>query len=237
LAQVIRDVAEGRRSLGEAWQPVRKNSMRVTEGANGFIKVETIPPKGPPWFIYHEYLCLPESVDPRRADGQGKVTAGAPPHAPVSETSAPRTSGDESAVIRYTPGQPIMVDVLINNSASARLLLDTGADRTLISPLALGMAGVPPTKSIGRGQMAGVTGTDSVNYVIVDSLRVGAAKVTNIRVAVYEMPQASGDGLLGRDFLDRFTVNIDSRRGLVTLTSPPRCRSDGRCRFAERRRG
>jgi len=26
-----------------------------------------------------------------------------------------------------------------------------------------------------------------------------------------------GDGLLGRDFLDQFNVNIDSSRGVVTL--------------------
>jgi len=38
-------------------------------------------------------------------------------------------------------------------------------------------------------------------------------------VAAYEMPQSTGDGLLGRDFLDRFTVSIDSSRGVVTLTS------------------
>lgn len=120
--------------------------------------------------------------------------------------------------IRYTPGQPIIVDVRINGSTSAKLLLDTGADRTLIAPRALAAAGVSLTRPVAQGQMTGVTGTDRVSYVVVDSIEVGEARVTRLPVAAYDMPEVAGDGLLGRDFLDRFTVNIDSSGGVVTLS-------------------
>jgi hypothetical protein len=37
-------------------------------------------------------------------------------------------------------------------------------------------------------------------------------------VGSYTLPSADvGDGLLGRDFLDQFNVNIDSSQGVVTL--------------------
>lgn len=121
-------------------------------------------------------------------------------------------------VVRYTPGQRIMVDVRINGGGSARLLLDTGADRTLISPRALAAAGVSITRPIARGQVASVTGTDQVDYVVLDSLEVGDARVSRLPVMAYEMPQAEGDGLLGRDFLDQFNVSIDGSRGQVTLS-------------------
>jgi hypothetical protein len=133
--------------------------------------------------------------------------------APTSTREAPA-----GTTIRYTPGKPIMVDVRINGGAAARLLLDTGADRTLISPRALAAAGVGLTRPIATGQMAGVTGTDQVQYVVVDSLQVGDARVARIPVVAYEMPNAQADGLLGRDFLDRFVLNIDGARGIVTLT-------------------
>jgi predicted aspartyl protease len=120
-------------------------------------------------------------------------------------------------IVRYTPGQPIMVDVRINGGASARLLLDTGADRTLISPRALVAAGVPITRPIATGKLSGVTGTDRIDYVVVESLEVGDARATHLPVAVYEMTLTRGDGLLGRDFLDRFNVTIDAARGEVTL--------------------
>jgi hypothetical protein len=119
--------------------------------------------------------------------------------------------------VRYTPGQPIMVDVRINGGASARLLLDTGADRTLISPRALVAAGVAITRPIATGKMSGVTGTDRIDYVVVESLEIGEARATQLPVAVYEMALSRGDGLLGRDFLDRFNVSIDAARGEVTL--------------------
>jgi predicted aspartyl protease len=141
------------------------------------------------------------------------------PADPAPTTAAGPSAGSSGgATIRYTPGQPIMVDVRINRSAAARLLLDTGADRTLISPRALAAAGVGLTRPIATGQMAGVTGTDQVQYVVVDSLEIGEARVGRIPVAAYEMPNVQGDGLLGRDFLDRFVLNIDSARGVVTLT-------------------
>ena len=78
---------------------------------------------------------------------------------PTSEAaSAPGPSG--ATVIRFTPGQRIMIDARINGSASARLLLDTGADGTLISPRALAAAGVSLTRPLARRQVHGVTGTD-----------------------------------------------------------------------------
>jgi hypothetical protein len=139
----------------------------------------------------------------------------APAPSPPAGDAAATTRG--ATVIRYTPGQPILVDVRINGSASARLLLDTGADRTLISPRALAAAGVSLTRIVAQGEMTGVTGTDRVQYVLLESLEVGQARVTRLPVAAYEMSQAQTDGLLGRDFLDQFRVHIDSARGEVTL--------------------
>lgn len=143
----------------------------------------------------------------------------APAPAPGSDQTGPKGAAPGGrTTIRYTPGQPIVVDVRINDSASAQLVLDTGADRTLIRPRALAAAGVSLTRPIAEGQITGVTGTDRVQYVVVDSLEVGSARVTRLAVMSYEISGLPGDGLLGRDFLDRFTVNIDGARGEVTLT-------------------
>ena len=60
----------------------------------------------------------------------------APKAAPMS-TSAPAATRPAGTVIKYTPGQRIMVDVKINGAFTTQLLLDTGADRTMISPRTL----------------------------------------------------------------------------------------------------
>jgi hypothetical protein len=141
-----------------------------------------------------------------------------PPATPGAAPGGPERIGAAGAQVRFTPGQRILVDVRLNERTGARLLLDTGADRTLINPQALSAAGVQLSRVAARGRMHGVTGSDEVVYVVLDSLEVGQARVERLPVAAYEMGSRESDGLLGRDFLDQFNVSIDSSRGVVTLT-------------------
>ena len=145
---------------------------------------------------------------------------------PLGLRNAPASSSTQSAVrqepsgqtsIRYTPGERIMVDARVNGSHSVRLLLDTGADRTLIAPRALVAAGVSLTRDALKGAITSVTGKAEVQGVKLDSLEVGQARVSQLLVISYDMDQASYDGLLGRDFLEQFHVTMDSARGLVTI--------------------
>ena len=124
-----------------------------------------------------------------------------------------------TTVIKYTPGQRIMVDVRINGAFTAQLLLDTGADRTMISPRTLQAAGVAITRPVATGSITGVTGTDRMSYVVVDSLEVGEARVGKMPVGSYELAgTGTGDGLLGRDFLDQFKMTVDAGKGEVHLS-------------------
>ncbi len=143
---------------------------------------------------------------------------------PAPAVSAPPAEGGGAvkpaggaAVIKYTPGQRILVDVKINDSYYARLLLDTGADRTMISPRSLQAAGVSITRPVATGQITGATGTDRIDYVVVESLEVGNARVGKMPVGSYELAGDGGEGLLGRDFLDQFKVTMDAAAGEVHL--------------------
>lgn len=138
----------------------------------------------------------------------------APAPGPADRTPREPTG---SATIRFTPGERILVDARINGGIAARLLLDTGADRTLISPRALVAAGVSITRPAATGQISGVTGTAEADGVQIASLEVGEARTGPMLVISHDVNQAGIDGLLGRDFLDQFHVTIDSRSGLVTL--------------------
>jgi predicted aspartyl protease len=137
------------------------------------------------------------------------------------ESAARQTSGGGLTEIQYVPGERILVDARLNGEHTVRLLLDTGADRTLISPRALVAAGVSLTRGAVSGSIVGVTGTADVKSVVLDSLAIGDARVGRMRVLAYDMGHTGHDGLLGRDYLDQFQVTIDSSRGVVTL-SPKR---------------
>jgi predicted aspartyl protease len=162
-----------------------------------------------------------QNVPERFRRGAIPLTLRNSPAAPAStapatdSAAAARPAG--AAVIKYTPGQRIMVDVKINGGFTTRLLLDTGADRTMISPRTLQAAGVTITKPVATGQITGATGTDKIDYVVVDSLEVGEARVGKMPVGSYELAGDGGEGLLGRDFLDQFKVTMDAAAGEVHL--------------------
>jgi hypothetical protein len=146
----------------------------------------------------------------------GLRNAPPPPVSTTAGTAAAKPPG--AAVVKYTPGQRIMVDVKINGAFTAQLLLDTGADRTMISPRTLQAAGVMISRPVATGSITGATGIDRISYVVVDSLEVGEARVGRMPVGSYELAGAGiGDGLLGRDFLDQFRITFEAAKGEVHL--------------------
>jgi len=153
----------------------------------------------------------------------GAVLLGHPaPAGPAPDRPAGAGGGaaDASSVlvrIPFVPGTPIIVSARINGGRSVQLVLDTGADRTMISPQTLSALGVD-MRPLGRGTLQGVTGGSAdVEDVRLDSLEVGDAKASPMDVVVHNANLTRGEGLLGRDFLDRFTVNIDTRAREVVL--------------------
>jgi hypothetical protein len=145
---------------------------------------------------------------------------------PLGLRNAPAPAGDATArpgaetVIRFTPGRHILVDARVNSATSARLILDTGAGGTMISPRVLAAAGVSLTRGTATGRTRGLAKDAEVDVtqVVVDSLEVGEARVGRLVVSAYDMGMPDVDGLLGQDFLAGFNVSIDPAQGIVRLT-------------------
>jgi predicted aspartyl protease len=167
--------------------------------------------------VPHEYRSRAVPMGLQNAPPGAATPAPAPPTPGAARPGAAASGPKGGATIRYTPGRPIMVDAKVNGNTAATLLLDTGADKTMINPRVLTAAGVSLARPIGTTKVVGVAGSDHVNFVLIESLEIGEARVGRMQVASYDVSGA-GDGLLGRDFLDRFTVNIDSTNGIVTLS-------------------
>ena len=158
----------------------------------------------------------PESVPERyrnRARSVGTVDAPPAPSGPVEATVT-----DGVTRIAFVPGRPIYVTARVNGRGLMLLMLDTGADRTMIKPAALFGLGVS-YQDAPRLHFRGVSGAASAYLVTLGSLEVGGARVAPLRVYSHDA-QMGGDahGLLGRDFLNHFRVTIDNVRGVVELT-------------------
>ncbi|MGH7413284.1 MAG: aspartyl protease family protein [Candidatus Rokuibacteriota bacterium] len=159
------------------------------------------------------------SVPPQFRGGAVMVSAPSPP-APAPAAPAPAAESPPAGVARipFTPGQPIMVSARINGGGTTQLILDTGAQGTVINPTALAALGVSYRDAV-RGSIKGVTGDAKVLAVRIDSIEVEGARVGPLMVVSHDAGLGSAsDGLLGRDFLDTFIVTIDSAARVVTLT-------------------
>ncbi|MGH7276865.1 MAG: retropepsin-like aspartic protease, partial [Candidatus Rokuibacteriota bacterium] len=115
---------------------------------------------------------------------------------------------------------PVTVTARLNGVALT-LIVDTGAERTVISPAAIERAGFggQPGQPV---QIVGATGTATATLVTVPLLDIAGARIGPLPVIVHALP-ATGraepvDGLLGRDVLDAFTLTVDTATGRATLT-------------------
>jgi len=115
-------------------------------------------------------------------------------------------------------GSQFLVDAVINNAVSLRLLIDTGASITSIDRNVLDRLGLlngPTTE--GRLQTAnGLVATRLVNL---HSLGVGGFTVQNVQAATIQSLGGNLDGLLGMDFLSQFKFSIDQEDRVLFLGS------------------
>jgi Aspartyl protease/Domain of unknown function (DUF4124) len=146
---------------------------------------------------------IPEAYRTSAVDIGAPAARPAPPPAPAG------------TVVPFAGGAPVVVQARLNG-VSLSLLLDTGADRTVIAPTALARAGISPDGGTPI-RISGVTGSAAATLVAVPLLDVAGARVGPLSVIVHELPSESLDGLLGRDVLDAFTVTFDAAAGQVRL--------------------
>lgn len=104
-----------------------------------------------------------------------------------------------------------------NNTVQARMLLDTGASITVISPSLAGRLGIRPEHTArGMGRIADGSFVESM-HTRVDYMQVGPKVKQNAEVVVINQvgPAMGFDGLLGMNFLGDFRYHINLGSGTI----------------------
>ena len=117
----------------------------------------------------------------------------------------------------------IFVQAILNRREPVLLLLDTGASHTILTPATAQRLGLHPTEKAPRRRLSrGDGASHEVPFVLCPSLQLGEAVVENLPVGITDLlPQASVvGGLLGIDFLERFTVTLDRNTRQLWLAPP-----------------
>jgi clan AA aspartic protease (TIGR02281 family) len=134
---------------------------------------------------------------------------------------------DASAALTGVTGVPLhrsgnhfLVDARLGGAGSVRLLIDTGASMTILTPGAL--AGNGGYRDTGHsGLFSTANGKVRAPVYTLDALEVGDWQVSELDIGVLELDDGAHiDGLLGMNFLRHFQFFIDQDQALLRLSAP-----------------
>jgi len=142
------------------------------------------------------------------------------------EPSVVRPSSRVTSVTIRTVNGKFLVPVVLNDTQTATFLLDTGANSTFVTPNLARSVNAERLSGEPKAKVRMASGQEiEVSVLRVKSIAVGLARIDNFGVVVYDIPAVTGsagpaitiDGLLGTDFLRRFTMTVDPRAGTLSL--------------------
>lgn len=146
--------------------------------------------------------------------------------AALTRGAAPARDADTTTLPFDPANNLVVVAAALNGRGPFRFLLDTGASHHVLKPEVARTLGLKPE---GGGEIEAVGGgTVSAALARVAEVRVGGFALEGQEFFVTPLPASYPfDGFLGAELFKRFTVGIDFRRSLVTLTRPDRFRYAG----------
>ena len=135
--------------------------------------------------------------------------------------SSVETEQEVQTIVRFTSykGQ-IIVPVVLNGSVTTNVLLDTGAGITIISTDLSRHLGLKVAREKGV-KLRTIAAEVEAPLARLDSIELGNFARDNFLVAVSDLELGEGrkfEGILGMDFLNNYTIQIDNRNSRVLLS-------------------
>jgi predicted aspartyl protease len=112
----------------------------------------------------------------------------------------------------------IVAPVLINGQGPFRLVVDTGASHTTLSPALAQRLGLEPSE-YSAVMLNGVTGAEEVPAVRLERLQAGDLVLERVSAPIVTSSiMAGADGILGVAGLTRERITVDFRRDRISIT-------------------
>ncbi|MBN2144816.1 MAG: aspartyl protease family protein [Candidatus Aureabacteria bacterium] len=123
------------------------------------------------------------------------------------------SNGSSEQKINLIPaGDTMMVNVILNETLRAQMMLDTGCSLSLISPSISSKLGIKPVLQdyviLADGRKV------RAHLAMLNSIELEGNKVRNIQVVIHD---THGDGLLGMSFLKHFNFKVDHDKKQLIL--------------------
>lgn len=127
------------------------------------------------------------------------------------------------SITHFSPGDPLIIvrGYLWGplGRQMVRLVLDTGASETILTPDILDDLGYSPNQGEAMSSVYSVIGREEGYLIRVARFRALGHELTDFRIAAHDLPEDDEiDGLLGLSFLRNFNYEIRSQDGQIVAT-------------------
>lgn len=137
---------------------------------------------------------------------------------PLSPEAQKPISFDKASVPFQKRGTVVVVPATINEKATARFVVDTGASYTMISQATAKELDIDLEKKLPTISFQTANGVIQAPLVTLSSIDVGGLQVKDLTAAVHDVfPDPGVSGLLGLNFLSNFRMDIDTKTGVLHL--------------------
>jgi hypothetical protein len=147
-----------------------------------------------------------------------------------SSQERPAVKSDASALkkieVPYTAyegiSRRVIIPVRLNNAVTAKMALDTGSPGMIIFDRLAGKLGIF-AKDDGKllTSAAGIGGTSPAVFTIIDTVQVDRAEDRFIPTVITGSLTNAFDGLIGMDFMAKYSIKIDTVRRVVVFEESP----------------
>ncbi|VEN74192.1 conserved hypothetical protein [Candidatus Desulfarcum epimagneticum] len=131
-----------------------------------------------------------------------------------------KARGEEGRITAlFEPGSAaIPAAALINGAWNQDFIIDTGASVTVIPPAAARALGIRIGPGTPRREVSTAGGIRRAPEVFLSSIEMSGWVETDVAALVMDIPGMEGAGLLGLNYLNRFDMDIDAQKGVLSLT-------------------
>lgn len=191
--------------IGSLWTNALHAALYRWTDAGGQLHYSTTPPVHP--------------VERLEIKQHGIWTPYAESKQEPSTTRYTQKSPQQKATVNYRKQKSsIIIEATINKKLTEAFLIDTGATYTIISPDVAKALNLEPNPKVPPITLQAASGMIEAPLINLDVVTVGELEVPNIEAAIYDIAPDSGiSGVIGLNFLNRFTMTVDSTHHTLTL--------------------
>lgn len=125
---------------------------------------------------------------------------------------------EDKIVVRFSPGAGrVPVNGVVNGHLYQDFVIDTGATMVTIPTTAAEKLGIDIDASTPVHRLITAGGVIEAPQIRLDSITLGGWTEYNVTAYVVDMPDQSGLGLLGLNYLNRFRMDLNTKAGVLTL--------------------